>query len=79
MDCIVMAAFSLYLNSGMVNPKILCDAAAYGLEQDAGDCGIASIHLYVASKHDQTRFHGPNVQIVNIFDAGHRFDRGRHM
>ncbi len=74
-----MAAFSLHLNSGMVNPKILCDATAYGLEQDTGDRGIAFIHLYMASEHDQARFHGPDVQVENISDAGHRFDRGRHV
>ena len=79
MDRVGMAALGFHLNGGMMNSKILRDAATYGLKQDAGDGRIVTVNMDVTGEHNQAGFHGPDMQIMDIPDAGHRFDRGGHM
>lgn len=72
MDVIVFAAISLHLDGHVFDAEIHGNPRLNDLQQVKG--GVRSIDHDVGGEHDQAWFHCPNMEIMDVFHAGNRFN-----
>ena len=74
MHGIFMRAMRLELDGDVGNPKVRRDTGTDVLEQFVGQYALVLMHQHVAGQHDQARFNGPDMQIVDIFNTRNSLD-----
>src|SRR6185503_15572381 len=76
MHGIFMRAMRLELDGDVGNPKVRRDTGTDVLEQFVGQYALVIMHQHVAGQHDQERFNGSAMQIVNNFNTKNSDDGG---
>ena len=78
MHSIRVAAFRFKLDGHMFDAEFGRDASSDGLQQIAREAVVIAVHLHMCRHHDEARFNGPDVQVMDILHAGNGFDGGRN-
>jgi len=78
-DLVMVATVGSHLNRHVLDAEICADPCADGLQKVIGHCRIVSIDEYMAGHHYEPGFDRPNMEVVDIFYAGDRFDGRSHM
>ena len=74
-----MAALCLKLDGQVFDAEVGGDQVSNRLEQIAGQGLIVSVYLHMCRHHDQARFNGPDVEVMDIFYAWNGLDGGRDL
>ena len=72
MNVVVFTTLAFQLDGHVFDAEIPGNAGLDHVQQVEG--GVGSIYHDVGGQHDQSWFHSPNMEIVDVSDAGNRFD-----
>ena len=78
-NLIRVATISSHLNRHVLDAEICADPCADGLQKVIGHCRIISVDEDMTGHHNQPRFDRPDMEVVDVFHAGDRFDGCSHV